>query len=165
MGRAGRFCEAAQVVEGAGGFWGRGRTRGEKRQKANCKRQKAKIKAEDIFEDTSAGGEFHRCSEPAAGEYDSPTAGMYQILPGGLSGRLAEEVNRRPLFRRAGHRLGQPLGSGLSIDRLPVPLLFFSGHPKTAPIQKAASPKRRTAGGATPNYGARGPTLAIPILS
>jgi hypothetical protein len=70
----------------------------------------------------------------------APTAGMYQILPGGLSGRLAKEVNRRPLFCRAGHRLGQPLGSGLSIDRLPVPLPFFSGHPKTAPIRKRQAP-------------------------
>src|SRR5262249_13429921 len=48
--------------------------------------------------------------QEAKGKKSRKTA-CIQILPGCLNGRLAEEVNRRPLFRRAGHRPGQPSGS------------------------------------------------------
>ncbi len=82
---------------------------------------------------------FHWCSEPSFRESVSRIPGVCRSYRGGW---LAREVNRRPLFRRAGHRLHQPFES--SVVQAPV-------RQKPPEVQ-------------TPSYGARGATLAIPTF-
>src|SRR5713226_4317131 len=85
---------------------------------------------------------------------------------GDLSGRLAEEVNRRPLFCRAGHRRGSNGSDPVFVDRstaCPAPLLLGPSEDSADP--KSGKPLRgEPPGTQTPNYGARGATLANLLL-
>src|SRR5713226_3709810 len=96
---------------------------------------------------------------------------------GDLSGRLAEEVNRRPLFCRAGHRRGSNGSDPVFVDRstaCPAPLLLGpsedSADPKSGkPLRGCAPPKQddlRPPGTQTPKLRsawahARDPTFMI----
>src|SRR5712692_5814003 len=74
-----------------------------KRQTAKGKRQKSRKEA--LLEDTSAGASFIMLRAGCWRERLSNSRDVADPT-GDLSGRLAEEVNRRPLFCRAGHRRG-----------------------------------------------------------